>query len=371
MKISILTSVFYQKCKEVDGEDRIIFGGAERYLIELCKFLQADGHEVKVYQACRGEQMLYKEYAGISIQCLPVQDKWELHVAPRLNQAFYELSLGADLRIYFASFLCWPTVKAPAISINHGIFWDYPEYLVRHVSPTQKEMFYERQIYGMTAVDACVAVDTNVRGVLAALRPGEERKITVIPNFVDTDQFKPAEERPWDKLRILYPRRITPLRGINEFLLAAQALPEFEFITCGQAFNQDAEAMLEKAGAAMNIRQTHRPMEEMAEIYKEADIAIIPTRAAEGTSLSCLEAMAAGLPVITTPAGGLPNLIIDRWNGRVVDINNENLTDTIKELANDTASRLVYGHRNREMVEECFSLEVWKDRWRKLLNRIL
>jgi hypothetical protein len=50
MRIALLTSYFYHKTAEYDGEDRIIFGGAERALFELCRFLQEEGHEVTVFQ---------------------------------------------------------------------------------------------------------------------------------------------------------------------------------------------------------------------------------------------------------------------------------------------------------------------------------
>jgi hypothetical protein len=60
MKISILTAYFYTKVKEVHGEDKIVFGGAERYLIEFCKLLQSLGHDVKVYQALAGAKTMLR-----------------------------------------------------------------------------------------------------------------------------------------------------------------------------------------------------------------------------------------------------------------------------------------------------------------------
>ena len=50
MKIGILTSYFFQEISEIHGKDRIIFGGAEKYLYELCKFLQSEGHKLTVWQ---------------------------------------------------------------------------------------------------------------------------------------------------------------------------------------------------------------------------------------------------------------------------------------------------------------------------------
>ena len=53
----------------------------------------------------------------------------------------------------------------------------------------------------------------------------------------------------------------------------------------------------------------------MPQVYRYADIVLIPTKAAEGTSLSCLEAMASGRAVIAGCVGGLSDLIVDGYNG--------------------------------------------------------
>lgn len=373
MKIAILTSVFYQQVEEVHGKDRIIFGGAERYLIELAKFLQADGHEITVFQSMAGDSVIHKEYDGVQIDCLPVPDSWEFHTAPHLNHAFYEMARGFDLRIYFATFVAWPLVQTPCISINHGIFWDYTEQAATTMYGEARNEFFKRQLFGMTQVDACVAVDTNVRNVVAALEPGMERRIHVIPNFVDTTQFKPNPNRDWQRTRVLFPRRLTPLRGINEFMMLAGEYPEVDFQLCGQAFSEGAEEMLAEYQDANqpNLKTVMRPMNRMPEIYQQADIAIIPTRAAEGTSLSCLEAMATGMPIITTPAGGLPNLVIDRWNGLLVDLNHGFLGPALQKLLDDPEMARKFGERNRQMAVECFDLEIWKEKWRGVINRIM
>jgi glycosyltransferase involved in cell wall biosynthesis len=371
VKIAILTPTFFQHLGHEEKPERIIFGGAERYLVELCRWLQQEGHQVTVYQAAAGEQLLRREYAGIPIYGVPAEDTWELHTGPNLNQAFYELSLGADVRIYFATFLCWPVVRSPAISISHGVFWDYPAHGLRALGAENRQRFWERQFYGFTAVDACVAVDSNVRNVVAAMLPGEERKIRVVPNFVDTERFHPPVQRESERLRVLSPRRLNQLRGLNEFLLAARALPQLDFVACGQGFSVAAEEGLNHLADLPNLSGIWRPMEEMPEVYRQADIAVVPTRAAEGTSLSCLEAMATGLPVVATPAGGLPNLVIDRWNGLVVDLNHDGLAEAISTLAADPELRRKFGARNRQMTEECFNLDLWRERWRRVMDYVM
>ena len=383
MKIAILTSFFWHQVSEIHGQDRIVYGGAERFLISLCHLLQSDGHEVTVFQslpqAARDEQgrrvrvnrgQIAKEYAGIPIICLPDTDNaWQYSTNPRLNMVFNETATFYDVAIYFATFLCWPHVVSPSISISHGIFWDYPQHAIRSSSKADREEFFRRQLYGFTAPDVCVSVDSNVRKVLAAMEPGSESRVHVICNFVDTEKFKPAP-KTWEGTRVLYPRRLTMLRGCNEFIKASRELPEYEFIAVGQAVDEGLEKQVMAWGeTAPNIRFFYKPMEGMEEVYQGADISVVPTRASEGLSLSLLESMACGLPIITTPVGGLGDAIIDGYNGLIYDPNHEDLTDYIRFLAENEDLRRKFGERNREIAEQCFDIKLWEEKWKNLIKR--
>lgn len=376
MRIGILTSSFYTALKEVEGEDRIVYGGAEKYLYELCKFLQSENHDVAVYQPIsdtyngRRVGQVEKEYEGIPIICLPVPDRsWEMSTNSYLNMMFNEISLNFSLVIYFCTFLCWPHVIHPSISISHGIFWDFTHHAYRVMKETDRKEFMRRHLYGFTAPDVCVAVDSNVRKVLAAIEPGSESKVRIIYNFVDTSKFVP-KEKDWEGIRVLFPRRLTLIRGCNEFIKASRELPNYQFLAVGQSHNEELQRQTEEWGRTTpNIRFVWKPMHGMEEVYQQADIAVIPTRASEGTSLSCLEAMSCGLPIITTPVGGLGDLIIDGYNGLIFDPNHDDLTDYIRYLAENPDARAVFGKRNRQMAEECFDISFWKERWRKVIRR--
>ena len=60
-----------------------------------------------------------------------------------------------------------------------------------------------------------------------------------------------------------------------------------------------------------NVTFIHKETDDMPEVYRKADISTVPTISTEGLSLSLLESMASGLPVITTPVGGLGDAVID------------------------------------------------------------
>lgn len=379
MRVHILTTHFYYQLKEVEEyklkktgkehpcKDRIIFGGAERYLVELAKLLMDCDCEVTVIQGHSGYPgEIRREYQDIKIISVP----YENGDLANLNHIFNEYAIYSDLRIYFAPFLTWPTVRRPAIAINHGIFWDFSTHPLKQMNHIDRETFFKRQLHAASI--PMVAVDTNVRNFYAAYEPGSEANIYVIPNFVDTKEFTPKIERTWERPRILYPRRLTSVRGINDFIYASSQFPEADFHICGNGLTGEMEQQLKMWTESIpNVFSVWHPMEEMAPIYRNVDISVVPTRAAEGTSLSALESMAAGLPIITTPVGGLANLVIDRYNGLVVDLNWENLCGAIRFLLDNPELWGIYGERNRKIAEEAFSLKLWRERWVKFLEKVI
>ena len=84
----------------------------------------------------------------------------------------------------------------------------------------------------------------------------------------------------------------------------------------------------------------------------------------EGICNSLLEAMAMGLPVVTTDAGGTRELVLDGQTGYIVPQGDvDGLAHAIIKLINDAALRQRMGHAGRERVEDEFS-------FRRRLQRI-
>jgi glycosyltransferase involved in cell wall biosynthesis len=382
MKIAILTSLLFQECSEITGKDRIIWGGAEVYLYQLCKLFQSMNHEVDVYQSLPQTTIIdgkrakvqsgniKKDFRGIPVICLSgTEDYWTQSTNPRLNMIFNEVAIHYDLVIFFATFLCYPFVPNNSISISHGIFWDYHAHYIANARPEDKAEFMRKQLFGFTEPDVCVAVDSNVRKVIAAIQPGAERKINIIYNFVDTEAFTPAKEKTWEGINVLYPRRLTILRGCNDLIKASQQYPDYQYLAVGQAGDERIEQFTSAWGnTKKNIKFIWKPMEEMPEVYQQADISVVPTRACEGLSLSLLESMSCGLPVVTTPVGGLGDAVIPNYNALIYDPHYGGLGECIDFLAKNEDVRQVMGERNREIAKQCFDISLWRERWRRLIQ---
>ncbi len=359
-RVVILTYTFF------DFDGNVLYaGGAERYVLEMADLIRELGYFPEVYQCGNGYWVRY--YRDLRVTGIDVGDD-----AARLPEAYSRLPHAAVLTIFSPFSLAVP-VEGAALGISHGVFWDYSDFQAN--LPAMQTV-----LHACRHLDTVVSVDTNTINWVRANAAGLAEKFVYVPNFVDVDVFTPSPQLPspngrgagGEGLVILYPRRLYRPRG---FWLVAEILPEIlkayplvEFYFVGQADPPEA-AHVETLMAQFpgRVRWEALPPEDMPAVYQQAQIALIPTVHSEGTSLSCLEALAAGVAVIATDVGGLPNLVIHRYNGLLIEPTAPALARGLRELLANPALRAELGARGRE-VAQSFSLERWRAVWLNLLR---
>ncbi|WP_052045236.1 DNRLRE domain-containing protein [Caloranaerobacter azorensis] len=359
-KIAIVTPQFF----EWDG-NRCLFGGGERYLIDLAKLLQKLGYEVDVFQPSIYEEW-ERTYEGIKIKGIG-NPGFHQDFFIRLNKMFYQITKNYDYHIYFNMDVTYPHVFPNSICISHGIWWDSSER-----QWWRSKLWYSRLFQSINAVDLLVSVDTNTINWLNAVNPNLKCKKVYIPNYVDLETFKPSKIEPINKkyIKILYPRRLHPGRGWTVCKnVAVELVNEYDniiFSFVGRGDKQSEKHMKIFASKHPRIEYTWYEMNEMYKAYKEADIVLIPSLYSEGTSLSLLEGMACGKPIIAGLVGGLTDLIIHGYNGYLIEINKENLKNAIIKLINNPELRKDMG-KNARKISEHFSKKIWEERWKKII----
>jgi len=101
------------------------------------------------------------------------------------------------------------------------------------------------------------------------------------------------------------------------------------------------------------------------------DIAVIPS-VQEGLSIFCLEALAAGCPVVASDVGGLAEIIIPYKNGLLVPPKNPRaLADALVELLKNRTWAAALGRQGREMVEQKFTYEKMLERTKEVYAQVL
>jgi glycosyltransferase involved in cell wall biosynthesis len=111
-------------------------------------------------------------------------------------------------------------------------------------------------------------------------------------------------------------------------------------------------------------------MEKMAEAYHRSHIALIPTAFAEGTSLSCLEAMATNNGIISTNIGGLPNLILNNFNGMLINPDPGSLINAVERLIADRKLLKTLAS-NALLTVDSFRKEEWDLKWSSIIEESL
>jgi glycosyltransferase involved in cell wall biosynthesis len=337
-----------------------MYGGAERYVLELEKIVRSLGLNMLVVQLGDREDkngFWICDYNTVQVVGLSIENPENLILE-------IEQFLIHDALIVFSPFTLAlnSKKKTRSIGISHGVFWDSPNY---HTNQNALRAAVSR-------INKLVSVDTNTINSLRSLGMGEviKDKYEIIKNFYEPQSFSTDEPTSRSAINILYPRRLYEARG---FYLVCEILSEvlsidprvtFTFLGSGDEQELEVAKKLVALNPGRVFHHTENPENVWAH-YFNSDIVLVPTMYSEGTSLSAIEAMSCGKIVIASDVGGLTDLIIDGFNGYLCQPTSSSFLATI--------SRVI---RNLETLDEVkenakksvLPLEI--SRWVAAWNRI-
>jgi glycosyltransferase involved in cell wall biosynthesis len=344
-----------------------VYSGGDRYTRDLAFLLRDMGVETVIFQ--RAEKAFSETWEGVKVFGLPSGKK-----AGQLNVNVMTNTQDYHAHIYFHMLLAYPSAARRSVSISHGIWFDHIQN-----PPCSDDTWREWRMNlesAISGVNKIVSVDTNTINFFGALFAGRfHQKFTHIPNAVDVDIYTPRTTKRKGNYRVLYPRRFDGLRGSKEMTCIADALhdthKDWEWHLCGATHSDGVKEAVEKwASRSERYSYYRKSFDEMPQVYRDADIAVIPTMGAEGTSYSAIEALATGLPVVTTYVGGLSELVIDGHNGIKVAPFYDDLRDAVDYLIRNPRERERLG-RNARSTAMQFSLNRWKASWAKVIEDLL
>lgn len=198
------------------------------------------------------------------------------------------------------------------------------------------------------AADRILAASEFVRDCLVGGGVPPAR-IARLPYGVDTARFYPKKRQGDGKFRVLYVGRISRGKGV-QYLLEAflrLGLPDAELVLVGSTAIEE-EALAPYRGIFRHVPQV--PHGEIAAYFQSADIFVFPSLF-EGMALVVLEAMASGLPVITTPNAG--SVVRDGIDGAIVPIRDAAaLKEKMRLLYQDHALRESMGRQARLRAQD-------------------
>lgn len=181
----------------------------------------------------------------------------------------------------------------------------------------------------------------------------------VVHNGIDTDHFEPLDGTEEQPRRIMTTASAdVPIKGLKYLLRAVRKLktdfPEIELIVVGELNDGGStESLIEK----LNLRETvefhtHISHQRLVELYATASVAVCPSLY-EGFGLPAGEAMACGLPLVSTKGGALPEVVGSC--GKLVDPGNPSqLAEGIRHFLENPEARRREGRRGRRRMLNLF-----------------
>lgn len=167
-----------------------------------------------------------------------------------------------------------------------------------------------------------------------------------------------------DKKVVLQVSWMVPVKGVDKLLRAARivldAEPNAHFILAGEGSHRPAyEALGVELGIDKAVTWTGMVKNPLKEgLFDAADVCCLFSQWQEACPLAVLEAMAFGVPVISSNRGGLPELVADGRTGYVVDRDDvQGLAEKILQLLADSELRLKFGVNAKEWIAEKFDLK--------------
>jgi glycosyltransferase involved in cell wall biosynthesis len=231
--------------------------------------------------------------------------------------------------------------------------------LYRHL-----DLFLMRHFDHLIAVSHATKHEMVSEGIPASL-------ISVIHNAIDTEAWSPQrvtgnlrEELGWQHAFpvIGYVGRIMPEKDLDTWLraaaLVAQKYPHARFVLVGDG--RDGTTLRQLQDLAINLGIAERVVflgyrENLLPVYATFDMFMLSSRR-EGLPNSILEAMAMGLPVVTTDVAGAKELVVTGQTGFVFSQGDvHNLAQALIDLTDDHRLRLRMGAAGRQRVKDEFT----------------
>jgi len=245
--------------------------------------------------------------------------------------------------------------KIPYIITLHG--GDVPGF-----DPKQTDHWYRfllpftRPIW--REASSVVAVSPGLRDL--ARRSYPNVPVTVIPNGIDCEYFKPADS-PIDsrKVTLIFVGRIAEQKGLTHLirclpLLRSSTSTPFELKVVGDGpLRVDIEVLAERLGVSDCVHFSGWVSQsQVRDWLQEAAIFVLPSLM-EGLSVALLQAMACGLPVVTSDVVGNREVVEHGWNGFQVPVyDTQAWVDALATLIGDQELRSQMAQRSRKLATD-------------------
>ena len=340
----------------LDFDGNPCVGGRQRFIRDIALLIKEWGREVVVVQKANSS---FEKLCPVGITVIGIKANISAKGDVLFARRAARFAQPGDVFLYASGEDAWPFFADNSKSIQHGIWWDGPQNL--RIRVVQRI----RALGMMRSVRSVLCVDTNFINWLRCL--GSEgyalaNKCEYVPNYADLSKVSVSERDVNDRLAIISARRYELKRGADLLMDALGILKstgldfEAHFSTAGGVDELTRRAR--QIGLDEQVSVSEDSMDEVLSRYRDFHVAVVPTLWSEGTSLACVEAIAAGLAVVCTPVGGLGNLVFPGFNGNVVPPTAERIAEALYQCSDKVA--LASMRAGSLSMRDSLGMDQWK-----------
>jgi len=342
-------------------------GGTERQFVRLVRGIDRNRYDILV--AClqrRGPLLSEVESLGVSIVEFPINSLYNFRAAKQFVQ-LVQFMRREQIQImhafdFYTSVFAVPAARVAGVPV---VLASRRE-LLNLRSPWQ-----QRAIRIATRLATGVVVNSCAAGRdLDSLKSGSRRRIEVLPNCIDLQEFEPRLSRGQVRREFGLSARsivigalgnLRPEKDLETFLFAARgildAIPAVQFLIVGDGPGANKLKRLADDLHLSAALQFLGERSDVPDLLAALDILMISSYS-ESFPNAILEAMSMGKPVIATNVGGIPELVEEGETGFLVPPKDPMaIADRALSLCRDSARRLRMGQAARARVESNFTVK--------------
>lgn len=265
-----------------------------------------------------------------------------------------------------------------------AVRWCFPKIVFHYHAGGLPEYIDNAGWLGKLAALAYSNADLSVEICKTDYSPGRAfraKSTTFVPNGLDVVKCKRTRKKD-SKLRVLFIGALNEGKGVLDIIESAKLLKasgcKVEFQLVGACASDEFESQVREALASSNLENTvsfpgvlkgHKKWQAFA----NADIFFFPSHyKSENFPLVIIEAMACGLPVVTTTWRGIPQLVGNSSAAVLCDIKApEQYADALEELANNAQKRKQMAEASVEHYEAYFTRDKFIGRMEHAFRDVL
>lgn len=366
-------------------------GGMKGHLLALAGGLHKFGYDIEV--ACPGDSSLAREIQGLGLAVHfinlvgplnPIQDlRCVIQLYKIVRQGQYDIIHFHGAKAGLVGRIAAVASRCPRTVLTAHNFIIYDE-----VPLAKKILFKYGEKLLSRATSRIITVSEALKADLTDNYQLKAEHITPVYNGIDTAKYLERRDHAPTKTKwgigqakyvIGTVARMAPQKGLQYLLEAVALIKKTDprkagEIACVVAGDGPLQAELANQAKRLGIEnQIIFPgfVRDMPDVLACLDIFVIPS-IAEGLSITTIEAMAAGLPVIASRVGGLPELVDEGVTGYLVEPRNPSaLAQAILKMMNEPEKARTMGENGRALACRNFSTETMISNTCKVYEQVL